>query len=60
MPDWNGDGKDDFHDDYTYHEVFNTRRQPPAQGKSSGGWAWKLLIAVIVWELLNLLAELTH
>ena len=59
MPDWNGDGKDDYHDDYVYHEIFNTRKTSwPARGKSSCGWIWKVLLAMVIWEVIGLIASL--
>ncbi|MBR6571178.1 MAG: hypothetical protein IKK75_12070 [Clostridia bacterium] len=60
MPDWNGDGKDNYHDDYVYHEVFGTKKTAPAPGKFSGGWIWKVIAALAAWELLNLIADLMY
>ena len=64
MPDWNGDGKRDWHDDYVINEVI-----PDKNDKSTGNYphSWNtgctfaiLIGAAILWGIVNLLAGLRY
>lgn len=63
MPDWDGNGKQDWHDDYVFHEVFNTQKQSNSNnqhtsGSSGMGRTIAIILAVVFfWELLNAIAS---
>ena len=62
MPDWNGDGKRDWHDDYVYNEILNTKK--PAASSNSGmnrisngrTTVVVLIVIAVLWELINAIA----
>ena len=63
MPDWNGDGKKDWHDDYVFNETINKPSKKTANQtkhiRSNSGCSIGVAIAIVViWELINLLASL--
>lgn len=38
MPDWNSDGKNDYHDDYAYNQILkHQKRDVPSRGMSWNG-----------------------
>lgn len=63
MPDWDGDGKHDWHDDYVYNEILNTKK--PAASSNSGINSASnarttivvLIVIVVLWELINAIAS---
>lgn len=63
MPDWNGDGKHDWHDDYVYNEILNTKKSAASSnsGRSSTSNARTtivvLIVIVVLWELINAIAS---
>lgn len=64
MPDWDGDGKQDWHDDYVYHEVFRTKKAVPQPRRSEWEGHWRALVIgvgiALIWGLLNLIAALVE
>ena len=65
MPDWNGDGKNDWHDDYVFHEIINKPSKKSSNhsnhASSNSGCSICVVIAIVViWELINLLASLKY
>lgn len=61
MFDWNGDGKKDWHDDYVYNEIINTKKpekksnnQYGSSGSNCGCIVFVIAI-VVAWELLKLI-----
>ena len=63
MPDWNGDGKNDWHDDYEYHAFI--KNDSSNQSRYSGGKSMKstaiiMLIIVVAWELLKCIADMKY
>lgn len=65
MPDWNGDGKKDWHDDYIFNETINKPSKKTANQtkhiRSNSGCSIGVAIAIVViWELINLLASLKY
>lgn len=62
MPDWDGDGKQTWKDDYIYHEILNKKKESTtnrSKNSSSGGRNFIIILMVIVlcWELFNVIAE---
>lgn len=61
MPDWDGDGKHTYKDDYVYHEILNGGKSNGSSNQNSNSSAGKaIVIAIIiavVWELFNAIAS---
>ena len=63
MPDWNGDGKNDWHDDYVFNEIINKpAKKPENKTKSSdSGVGCSIAAAIaVIWELFNLVASMMY
>ena len=61
MPDWNGDGKNDWHDDYVFNEIINKPSKKSENhtksGSSNPGCAIAMAVAIaVIWELINVMA----
>lgn len=65
MPDWNGDGKQDWHDDYVINEIIPNKKN---NNKSTGshhstgiGCALPaIIIFAVLWGIVNLLADFRY
>lgn len=61
MPDWDGDGKQTYKDDYVYHEILNAGKSGGSSNQNSNSGAGKaIVIAIIIavaWELFNAIAS---
>ena len=63
MPDWNGDGKRDWHDDYVYNEILNTQKSGKASVNSTNSTnnarttIIVLIVIAVLWELINAIAS---
>ena len=66
MPDWNGDGKRDWHDDFVYNEILNTKKSDgssrgSANSKSSAGTTIIIVIVIVIlWEIINAIASVLY
>lgn len=63
MPDWNNDGKQDWHDDYAINELIpNKNSETNAQSglhiASSGCAVAVIVVIAILWGIINLLASI--
>ena len=61
MPDWNGDGKQDWHDDYTINEIIPKKKDKKSAGNAhvphNAGCSVAVFIGMIIlWGMVNLLA----
>ena len=63
MPDWNGDGKHDWHDDYVYNEILNTKKLDKSSVNSTNSTnnarttIVVLIVIAVLWELINAIAH---
>ena len=63
MSDWNGDGKNDWHDDYVYNEILNTPKSDKSSVNSTNGTnnarttIIVLIVIAVLWELINVIAH---
>lgn len=61
MPDWDGDGKQTYKDDYVYHEILHGGKDSGSSKHNSNSGAGKaIVIAIIIavaWELFNAIAS---
>lgn len=54
MPDWDGNGKNDWHDDYVFNEIINKKSDSSHNSRpvSSSGrlpwWFWVLAFVLLV------------
>lgn len=55
MPDWDGNGKNDWHDDYVFNEIINKKSgsssnnsRPIASSGRLPWWFWVLVVALFV------------
>ncbi len=64
MPDWNNDGKQDWHDDYVINEIIPDKKNNNSTGghhSSGSGCALPaIIIFAILWGIVNLLADLRY
>ena len=64
MPDWNNDGKQDWHDDYVINEIIPDKKNNKSTGshQSSGVGCTlpAIIIFAILWGIVNLLASLRY